>query len=81
MHDFKADIPKGEGLTKDCCALANTKGGFIVLGIRTKDRQIEIMGIENSSELRNRFGKKINAIPTIDFGLPSFFSKEKESVF
>lgn len=70
IHDFKTDIPEGEGLTKDCCAFANTKGGFIVLGIRPKDMQFEIKGIENSSELRHRFGQKINAIPTIDFGLP-----------
>lgn len=79
-HDFKTDIPEfkpnfpdipeGEGLTKDCCAFANTKGGFIVLGIRPKGRGIEIGGIKDSSELRNLFGQKINAIPTIDFGLP-----------
>ena len=36
--------------------------------------RIEIKGIENSSELRHRFGQKINAIPTIDFGLPKIIS-------
>jgi hypothetical protein len=77
IHDFKTDIPdipEGEGLTKDCCAFANTKGGFIVLGIRGKDRRFEIKGIENSSELRHRFGRKINATPTIDFGLPNIIN-------
>jgi hypothetical protein len=74
IHDFKTDMPEGDGLTVDCCAFANTKGGFIVLGIRPKDMQIEIKGIENSSELRHRFGQKINAIPTTDFGLPKIIN-------
>ncbi len=27
-HDFKANVPYVIGLTKDCCAFANTNGGF-----------------------------------------------------
>jgi predicted HTH transcriptional regulator len=69
MKVISMDIPNGEGLTKDCCAFANSKGGFI--GIRTKDKRTEIVRNESSSELRNRFGQKIIATPNIYFGLPN----------
>ena len=69
-HDFKANIPDVIGLTKDCCAFANTEGGFIVLGIKEHRRQFSIEGIESDKELSNKFGQKIQAIPSIDFDQP-----------
>jgi hypothetical protein len=69
-HDFKYGFPDPETLTKICCAYANTKGGFIVFGIKDKTDGYEVLGIENNKELAHEFGKKIDAEPTIEFSLP-----------
>jgi len=69
-HDFKAEIPSADVLTKICCAFANTKGGFIIVGVKEKDLSFEIKGIDNNIELAHQFGQKIKANPTIDFSLP-----------
>jgi Putative DNA-binding domain len=62
-HDFKFDLPNSTELTKDCCAFANTDGGFIVFGVREKGHRFDIVGIDNDKEFANRFGQKINALP------------------
>lgn len=69
-HDFKTDIPSSEVLTKICCAFANTKGGFIVIGVKQRGSRFVIVGIDNDKDLAHKFGQKINASPTIDFDLP-----------
>jgi predicted HTH transcriptional regulator len=57
-HDFKSDVPDSIELTKDCCAFANTKGGFIILGIKEARQRFVIAGIDNDNDLANKFGKK-----------------------
>jgi len=70
-HDFKGDFPDALGLTKTCCAFANTKGGFLIFGVGQKDRGFRIVGIDNDKELAHRFGQKTEGgQPTIDFDLP-----------
>lgn len=69
-HDFKNGLPDPENLTKICCAFANTKGGFVVFGIKDKTDGYEVLGIDNNKELAHEFGKRINAEPTIEFSLP-----------
>lgn len=44
-HDFKSNIPDSIELTKDCCAFANTKGGFIILGVKEAGQHFRIAGI------------------------------------
>jgi hypothetical protein len=69
-HDFKSDLPDAPTLTKICCAFANTKGGFVILGIKEVGSSFMIEGIDNDRELAHKFGQKITANPTIDFDLP-----------
>lgn len=69
-HDFKNELPESFTLTKVCCAFANTKGGFIVVGIKEVNSRFVIEGITNDKELAHDFGQKIRASPTIDFDLP-----------
>lgn len=69
-HDFKRDLPDAPTLTKICCAFANTKGGFVILGIKEIGSGFMIEGIYDDKELACKFGQKIHAIPTIDFDLP-----------
>src|SRR5919106_6806883 len=74
-HDFKSDIPDSIELTKDCCAFANTKGGFIILGIKETRQRFIIAGIDSDNDLANKFGKKINALPTNpEFKLGNFIN-------
>jgi hypothetical protein len=70
-HDFKYDLPDASTLTKVCSAFANTKGGFVILGIKEVGSGYVIEGINNDRELAHKFGQKIaRASPTIDFDLP-----------
>jgi Putative DNA-binding domain len=62
-HDFKFILPNSIELTKDCCAFANTDGGFMVFGVREKGHHFDIVGIDNDKEFANKFGQKINALP------------------
>lgn len=73
-HDFKKDIPDSETLTKICCAFANTKGGFIILGVKENNGSFEISGIANDIEFAHKFGQKIKANPTIEFSLPKIIN-------
>lgn len=70
MHDFKYDLPNADTLTKICCSFANTKGGFVIFGIRENNKHFEIMGIEEDKEIAHKFGQKLHAMPTIYFELP-----------
>jgi predicted HTH transcriptional regulator len=71
-HDFKFKIPDADTLSKVCCAFANTKGGFVILGVKQVGSCFTIEGIDNNTELAHEFGAKINnkITPTIDFDLP-----------
>lgn len=69
-HDFKRKMPGVKTLTKICCAFANTKGGFIVLGVKEVGKRWELEGIENDKELAHDFGQRLKANPTVEFSLP-----------
>lgn len=86
-YDFKAKIPVKETLTKVCCAFANSKGGFVILGVieDKANSSFEIVGIDNDKELAHKFGQNINANPTIWFSLPKILpipdSKKVVAIF
>jgi hypothetical protein len=63
-HDFKSDLPPPSELTKDCCAFANSSGGFIILGVKESGRGFRIEGVCRDKDLANRFGQKLHALPT-----------------
>ncbi len=74
-YDFKAELngkdpEHNQRLTKTACAFANTRGGFIVFGIRDlgEETKPRIEGITQSGDLANDFGQKIRAAsPTVQF--------------
>jgi predicted HTH transcriptional regulator len=49
--EYKENIPKSIELTATVCALLNTRGGYIVIGIRDKD--LAICGIPETSTLKH----------------------------
>lgn len=66
-HDFKFNLSDADNLTKISCAFANTKGGFIVLGVKDSNLRFNIKGIDEDKELAHKFGSKIiNAQPSIE---------------
>jgi len=74
-HEFKFGLPDAIGLTKICCAFANTYGGFIILGVKDKTRkQFEIVGVEPNKELYGEFVAKVRADPDIEISLPHTIS-------
>jgi hypothetical protein len=75
-HDFKHSLP--DNLMKICCAFANTKGGFIILGVEQFQSKWVITGIDEDIELAHRFGQKVvNINPSIDFDLPKILKIPK----
>jgi len=70
-HDFKRGLPDAKGLTKVACALANTFGGFIVLGVAEAARHsFEPIGIDPDGEIYGQFHAKIRAEPEIPISYP-----------
>lgn len=70
-HDFKRGLPDAKGLTKVACALANTFGGFVVLGVaETADHSFEPIGIDPDGEIYGQFHGKIRAEPEIPVCYP-----------
>lgn len=48
MLDFKEDVSTKRHIYEDVCAFANTAGGYVILGIKDKPR--ELAGIENPED-------------------------------
>lgn len=45
--EYKAVLPPSRTIAKILCAFANTKGGFLVLGVREKGTQIDVVGLSS----------------------------------
>lgn len=69
-HEFKEKLIESDKLTKCCCAFANSKGGFLIFGIR--DNSHQIVGMKRDPEFGKHFGDKLKAAPTIYFEPPVF---------
>lgn len=72
-HDFKLNLPEGIGLTKLCCAFANTAGGFVIIGVKDSDA-FDPIGITPDKELYGRLLSKIKATPDIAVSVPLIIS-------
>lgn len=70
IYDFKTNIPDASTLTKICCAFANTKGGFVIVGIKEDGPSFKIEGIDKDKDLANEFGQKLHPASTIYFDSP-----------
>jgi len=74
-HDFKFDLPEPKNLTKICCAFANTFGGFVILGVRERDRHsFEITGLAPDKELYGEFLAKLRCEPEINILAPKLLA-------
>ena len=71
LHDFKANLPQSDVLPKIVCSFANSKGGFILFGIKEKSNSFCIKGMERDKEIAKKFGDLIKRIePSIYFESP-----------
>lgn len=68
--DFKLDLPDANTLTDLCCSFANSKGGFIILGVGETRSSFRIEGVKNDREIAHKFGQTIRAEPHIRFEIP-----------
>lgn len=69
-HDFKFGLPDADTLTKLCCAFANSRGGFFVLGVKQLKGHFLPKGLDPDPDIANKFGSKLKATPTISFSVP-----------
>src|SRR5205814_1623657 len=69
-HDFKYGLPPAENVTKLCCGLANSRGGFVILGVKERSGHHVPEGIDQDSEVAHDFGQKLKGDPSIYFEPP-----------
>lgn len=74
--EFKLNLPEADTLTELCCSFANSNGGFIVFGVKQKDKFI-VEGIPYDTEFARNFGDKLRATPSISYPTPKFIKKEE----
>jgi hypothetical protein len=68
-HDFKHSLPERDRLTTLCCAFANTRGGFIILGVE-EGHPWKVVGVEPNKEIYSDFMDRVHAEPQIDVSMP-----------
>jgi hypothetical protein len=73
-HDFKFQLPDAGTLTKIACALANSQGGFVVVGVKDRSGHFFVEGIQPDGEMAKKFADKIRSVPSIDFSEPRMLS-------
>ena len=54
LHDFKANLPQSDILPKIVCSFANSKGGYILFGIKEIGNSFFIKGIERDKEIAKK---------------------------
>jgi hypothetical protein len=69
-HDFKFNFSDADSHTKLCCSFANSKGGFIVVGVKERSGRFILEGIDPDPEIASKFGQKLKSIPSIVFRNP-----------
>ena len=83
-HDFKAQLNEGQetnrNLTKLCCAFANTRGGFIVIGVSQKSKPFGLDGVEPDREIYGNFLKRVRVEPDIHIEMPRQIQLESGKV-
>lgn len=70
-HDFKKGLPDAVTLTKLACAFANSRGGFVIVGVSGKDGKFVVEGIEANSEVLPQFMQKVRCDPAISIPQPA----------
>ena len=64
-HDFKFNLAELHNAPKICCAFANTFGGFIVVGVKDRLDEFDILGLDPDKELYGKFVAKMKVDPDI----------------
>lgn len=71
LFDFKADLQPALQQTKACCAFANTRGGFLIFGVRERGPAgWQVEGLPPNREFTAEFGRRIRADPSIQYPPP-----------
>ena len=88
-HDFKAMLPRNaqqekqdqnKTLSKICSAFANTRGGFVILGVSQKSGSFLLDGVEPNPEAYGDFYKKLRVEPDIRVEMPLLINLENGKV-
>ena len=72
-HDFKFNIAELHDATKICCAFANTRGGYVVVGVKEPEEgqvNFQILGLDPDTEISTKLNDKIKATPAIYISAP-----------
>lgn len=77
--EFKVKLPEPEKLMREAVALANTKGGLLLIGV---DDDGEILGVRDSHEVEEAFHKWAmeRVVPTLEYTIEKVPLTRKRSV-
>lgn len=79
-HDFKADIPKGGGLSDVVSAFSNTRGGFLVFGVGEVKKAWRVIGLDPDKEFGPRLWDRVRVDPTPTLSNPKAIPINEDSV-
>lgn len=66
---FHAKAPEAGGLSELVCAYANTRGGFIIIGVSDKIPR-QVTGIEPTGDVHQWFSRRLNVEPSPEYEGP-----------
>ena len=69
-HDFKFNLPDANTLDEGCLRVANSQGGFVVVGVKDCSGHFLVEGIGPDGEIAKKFSDNIHAAPSISFSSP-----------
>ena len=78
-HDFKFNLPNADNLTKVCCAFANSRGGFLVIGVKDNSGRFTVEGVDPDGEIAKKFSDKLHTEPSIEFPNPHVINIPEKS--
>lgn len=79
--EYKAVLPPSRTIAMILCAFANTKGGYLVLGVREENQRIAVTGLSNDFQAEAVSRKAIDLLSPIPTVIYRYVEHQDKSLF